>query len=535
MTLLDSSQCKHPREIVLKKSKQALSADGRILVTKRGWLVRLFSILCLVLLVLVSTLYLGRRNPLEEPIYIYSGFLISFSIVIYLVGWKLYTNPSTSNTPSSIDPISIVKNPLVSIIIPVYNQEDMIENVIDAILNCTYDNFEIIVVNDGSDDGTKEVLDKYKVKHYSSNMKVIHKKNGGKRKAVASGFFESSGKYIVLIDSDSVIDKHAIEEFIKTFSSNPDVGAVAGHVKLINAHKNFFTKCQDAWYDYEFNIYKACESFFGTVTCCCGCLAGYRREAIEDFMLLWHGTTRPITTITSTNSAATCSFSNTNYDAKILTKKRKNAHKLRFLSKSKLTVSSISEITPYVLSSRFLILSLFNKLVRSMASYDDSEDRALTSYSIINWKSVYVSSAIVYTDVPEDFGSFIGQQKRWKKGYIRANFFVSTFLGLKNRLHHLPMSLIFYIGFGMTFVSPIIIVSTLIYGIFVLNYLLSPIFLALGFMLIGFVEGLDYRLRDSNARYWMYRPIINLMMAFIVSWLVFYAILNYKKNEWLTR
>jgi hyaluronan synthase len=85
------------------------------------------------------------------------------------------------------------------------------------------------------------------------------------------------------------------------------------------------------------------------------------------------------------------------------------------------------------------------------------------------------------------------------------------------------------------FVSPLVIVTTLIYGIFVLNHLWSPIYLALAFLLIGFVEGMDYRLRDANARYWMYRPIINLIQAFIISWLVFYALVNYRKNEWLTR
>ena len=77
---------------------------------------------------------------------------------------------------------------------------------------------------------------------------------------------------MVLIDSDSVIDKHAIEEFVKAFDQNDQIGAITGHVKLWNSGKNFLTKCQDAWYDYEFNIYKTCESHFGAVTCCCGCL-----------------------------------------------------------------------------------------------------------------------------------------------------------------------------------------------------------------------------------------------------------------------
>jgi hyaluronan synthase len=529
-------------KVKIKKSNQSLSSDGRILVTRMGWLLRLLLISCLVALVFVSTLYLGIQNPREEPIYIYSGFLISFSIVIYLVGWALYRNPSSPSKYSFIDPNSNEneKYPLVSVIVPIYNQRDMIEIVIDAILNSTYDNVEIIAVNDGSIDGTKEILDSYEVRRPSCKLKIIHKKNGGKRKAVATGFLKSSGKYIVLIDSDSVIDKHAIKEFMNAFLSNPEVGAVAGHAKLLNAHRTFFTKCQDAWYDYEFNIYKACESFFGTVTCCCGCLAGYRREAIEDFMMFWHNATNQITA-SSTKTCATLNNSNTCNRHNNRGKNTKAcAHQLQLISSKsvakKATITTPTyKFLPNVLACRFLILSLFNKFLKSVASYDDSEDRALTSYSIIRWKSVYVSSAIVYTQAPEDFRGFIRQQKRWKKGHTRANLFVGTFLWLRNRLHRLPLSLIFYIGFGITFVSPILMVATLAYGIFILHHFWSPIFLALGFVLIGFVEGLDYKLRDTNARYWMYRPIINLIQAFIISWLVFYALLNYRKNEWLTR
>ena len=70
-----------------------------------------------------------------------------------------------------------------------------------------------------------------------------------------------------------------------------------------------------------------------------------------------------------------------------------------------------------------------SKLMESLASYDDSEDRALTAYSMKRWKTAYVPTAVVYTDVPEKFDGFIKQQKRWKKGYIRANLFASLFSG----------------------------------------------------------------------------------------------------------
>jgi hypothetical protein len=53
--------------------------------------------------------------------------------------------------------------------------------------------------------------------------------------------------------------------------------------------------------------------------------------------------------------------------------------------------------------------------------------------------------------------------------------------------------------------------------------------------MIGFFEGLDYKMRDPNSKYWKYRPIMNLILAFVISWLTFSAIANYRKDVWLTR
>ncbi len=155
----------------------------------------------------------------------------------------------------------------------------MIEIVIAAIFRSTYRNIEVVAVNDGSTDGTKEILDRLAEKNPS--LKVIHKENEGKRKAVAVGFHNSKGKYLIMIDSDSVVDKNAILEIMRTFKANPNIGGVVGQAKVWNADKNILTKCQDVWYDYSFNIRKCAESYFGTVMCLSGCLAGYRREAIE--------------------------------------------------------------------------------------------------------------------------------------------------------------------------------------------------------------------------------------------------------------
>jgi len=97
----------------------------------------------------------------------------------------------------------------------------------------------------------------------------------------------------------------------------------------------------------------------------------------------------------------------------------------------------------------------------------------------MTWKSEYLSTAIAYTDVPSTFKSFIKQQQRWKKGYLRANLFASLFFWSKKN----PIiALLFYSGFLITVVAPLIMIIALGYGIFVLNEPLAPISLITGIL-----------------------------------------------------
>src|SRR5574342_241707 len=252
-----------------ERTFQKISEKGRIQTSRLAWMLRIVTLTGISLMIIYN---LQQGIELNDPLIAYSTLMPLHALIVLCIGWVLYRNPAKGKTG----------NDLVSVIIPVFNQKSMIEIVIDAIYQSTYQNIEVIAVNDGSKDGTTEVLDNIAKKYPS--LKVIHKKNEGKRKAVAAGFYLSKGEYVVLIDSDSVVDSHAIEEFMKTFNANPKIGAVVGYAKVWNQKKSFLTKCQDAWYDYAFNIHKTTESVFGTVMCCSGCLAGYRRIAISDFM-----------------------------------------------------------------------------------------------------------------------------------------------------------------------------------------------------------------------------------------------------------
>lgn len=97
----------------------------------------------------------------------------------------------------------------ISIIVPVYNVEDYIEDCLYSLLNQTFKNIEIILINDGSTDSSGEICDKF-ARNYS-NIKVVHKENGGLSDARNKGLDIATGDYIGFVDSDDIISQNMYE------------------------------------------------------------------------------------------------------------------------------------------------------------------------------------------------------------------------------------------------------------------------------------------------------------------------------------
>ncbi|MFC2016612.1 glycosyltransferase [Chloroflexota bacterium] len=455
--------------------KQRISEEGRILVSKKAWLVRALSLVgitfCMVFNLIIAWVS-------QDLLIFYATLIPMHTLIVFVVGWFFFKNRSRGK----------VSGDLVSVIIPVYNQEGLIGDVVRAIFRSSYPNIEVVAVNDGSKDNTAMDLDL--LSEEFPELKVIQQANGGKRKAVATGFYASQGKYVVLIDSDSVVDERAIEELIKALSASPKVGGAVGNCKVLNADKNFLTKCQDAWYDYAFNIHKTTESTFGAVLCCSGCLSAYRHEAIADYIPFW--------------------------------------------AQAKVQNSDDRDLTSYTIASPWAkgeLKSISDHLKDTMSQYDDSEDRGLTAHTLTTWSTVYVPSAVVYTEVPEKIRAYIRQQTRWKKGYIRSCFYVSAFFWKKNPL----MSFIFYLEFMTTFISPVILFSVYFYAPLIRHIYWVPLTYLAGQLIIGLAAGFDYKFRQPEAKNWKYKPLMNLVASFLLPWLMFPALWTFRKNRWLTR
>ena len=139
------------------------------------------------------------------------------------------------------------KKPFVSIIVPVFNAEKFIEATLRSIMNQTYDNFEIIAIDDGSTDRTLEILNRYNFK-----VKVFQQKNAGPATARNRGILESKGKLLAFCDSDDIWEPNKLELQVDVFEKNKNCGLVGTNGIVIDAEGSFLNKyISDRWSNRE--------------------------------------------------------------------------------------------------------------------------------------------------------------------------------------------------------------------------------------------------------------------------------------------
>src|ERR1035437_1380045 len=173
--------------------------------------------------------------------------------------------------------------PFVSIIVPVYNEEKVVADSVKSLLDLNYSNYEIIIVNDGSTDKTREVAEQlvgYQKGRYSDiKISLIDKPNGGKSKALNAGIRFSKADFVLCMDGDSQLSPDSLRLAVRHFS-NPEIGAVAGNVKVMNRGK-FFTDLQALEYIEGLNMARSAQSFVSLVNIIPGPIGLFRKKAVE--------------------------------------------------------------------------------------------------------------------------------------------------------------------------------------------------------------------------------------------------------------
>lgn len=109
-------------------------------------------------------------------------------------------------------------NPLVSIIVPVHNREHVLERCLCSLRTQTYDNFEFIIINDGSTDHSKQIIDKYE--SLDSRFIIIHKENEGVSETRNLGLSLAKGEYVQFVDSDDWLPTHATQSYVSSIEND---------------------------------------------------------------------------------------------------------------------------------------------------------------------------------------------------------------------------------------------------------------------------------------------------------------------------
>ncbi len=236
----------------------------------------------LVYVVLAVKLVTLRQLP-EGPVFGLYSLLVSTYILSRFLLSYLHVTPKEVPGAGSL--------PSVSFVIPCKNEQDNIQRTMLNLLAVGYPRhlMDVCVINDGSDDDSLAEIREGALISRAAGIRTVvidWQVNRGKREAMAEGVRQTGGEIVVMVDSDSFLEQGSVHKLVRYFG-DPRVAAAAGHARVHNKDTNLLTKMQHVRYYIAFNVYKAAEAVFGSVTCCSGCCSAYRRSSLEEVLEKW--------------------------------------------------------------------------------------------------------------------------------------------------------------------------------------------------------------------------------------------------------
>jgi cellulose synthase/poly-beta-1,6-N-acetylglucosamine synthase-like glycosyltransferase len=228
-------------------------------------------------------------------------------------------------------------------------------------------------------------------------------------------------------------------------------------------------------------VAKAAEASWGSVTCVSGPLAAFRREAIVNYLPAWAND--------------------------------------RFAGRP-FPFATDRQLTGYVLGQRWVGRRL-------AAAYADDPLVHGEPHRPRTWRVGYTRSARVLTIVPPAVRPFLRQQVRWKKSFVRNLFFVGAFFWRRGPVP----AVLFYSHVVWVLFAPVMAFRHLVWLPLHGAWLLSGLYVA-GVLLKGVVWGLAYLVQNPGDRRWVLRPLMSLLSAVCLSWLLLYAAATLRRGTW---
>lgn len=172
-----------------------------------------------------------------------------------------------------------LENPLISVIIPGKNEGKHLYKLTKSLAEQTYTNFELIIVDDGSDDQTPIIGESLR-KHGLIDLFLRNEQRGGKASAANLALQFSKGKYIVHLDADCSFDRDAIENVLIPFYLDERIGAVGGNVKVRNYKNSLCAKLQAIEYLKTVSVGRIITSYLGIYKIISGAFGAFKAEAV---------------------------------------------------------------------------------------------------------------------------------------------------------------------------------------------------------------------------------------------------------------
>ena len=165
--------------------------------------------------------------------------------------------------------------PDVSIVVPAYNESAGIERAVKSLVEVDYPAHEVVVVDDGSSDGTGEIVERLEL----PGVRVLRQPNSGKAVALSTGFAASSGEIVVTVDADTVFERETLRRLVEPFA-DPHVGAAAGNTKVGN-RAGMLGRWQHIDYVTGFNLDRRLYDVLQCMPTVPGAVGAFRRSAVK--------------------------------------------------------------------------------------------------------------------------------------------------------------------------------------------------------------------------------------------------------------
>lgn len=216
---------------------------------------------------------------IETLLFDFAFYYPLFMAYLWMIGGITYYFHYERKNLNVTNPLSLLKEtPLVSVIVPCFNEEDNIREVVDALSNLNYPNYEIICINDGSKDKTGSILDE--LTQSCLKLRVIHQAtNQGKAVGLNTAALVARGEFLLCIDGDSILDPDIIPWMLHHFEEGHRVGAVTGNPR-IRTRSTLLGRLQVGEFSSIIGLIKRTQRIYGRIFTVSGVVAMFRRRAL---------------------------------------------------------------------------------------------------------------------------------------------------------------------------------------------------------------------------------------------------------------